>query len=265
MMAALGAAATPRLPLAAIAPSAAVAGTPDGGAEADAAAGSSRLALALSPREVLDRPASMLISEAILRGLERFPVGPPRSAECARRRKDVRAALPQLAKILERIDEAQRIGSGGTAGGSDGTAGAMADSEHTFQRRRTQWVLDRYCGLRFALRTLEAHDRLCRGSCGNQGERAVAWKGSEDDVVVEYSFLRDEIESRQAHAEDLLCRLEGSSFSLSGALVWSLLWLASPLVHLGGALAGCAYRPVALLRDGCSDRDRNHSIGVGAT
>lgn len=190
--------------------------------------------------QVPDRPGSQRISEAILWGLERFPLGPERSAACAKRRKDVRAALPQLARVLERTDEALRLKT------NSGEQGARA--EYGIHKQRVEWVLDRYKGLLFALRTLEAHDRLCRASSSIERPLAPSARAREEEIIAaEYALLRADIDSRQARAAGLLAQLEGNSFSFSQILAWTFLWLVSPVVYLGGSLASCAYRPVAMI------------------
>mmetsp|Transcript_37771 Transcript_37771/g.107903 ORF Transcript_37771/g.107903 Transcript_37771/m.107903 type:complete len:214 (+) Transcript_37771:45-686(+) len=193
--------------------------------------------------DALDKPASQLISEAILKGIDRYPVGRERRDECAKRRKEVRTALQRLYKVIERIDDAVRI---------KGDSEQFKHSEYKFHVRRAQWAVDRYKGLLFALRTLEGHDRLCRASLpASQASPQYpdARAKADDRVAEEYAMLSTDIEHHKAHAAKLVSQLEGSSFSFGQVLVWTLLWLTSPVTYVGGFMVSCAYRPIEQLTD----------------
>mmetsp|Transcript_93531 Transcript_93531/g.296776 ORF Transcript_93531/g.296776 Transcript_93531/m.296776 type:complete len:203 (-) Transcript_93531:91-699(-) len=180
------------------------------------------------PGEVLDTPASQLISEATLRGIDKFPVGRERRDECAKRRKDVRTALQHLYKVLERIEEVMRI---------KGDGDQFMQSERKLHARRAQWALDRYRGLLYALRTLEGHDRLCRNAL-----RRGAKAGADDRIAEEYRMLSKDIEVQQARAERIVSALEGADFSVSQVFVWTFLWAISPIMYLGSLLSCSSQR-----------------------
>lgn len=129
--------------------------------------------------DALEKPASQLISEAILNGIDKFPVGRERSSECTKRRKDVREALKKLDTVLDKIDFFARTKDGVRDEQlvPERQAGPYRDRQVLL--RRTQWVLDRYKGLLYALKTLEAHERLCRAASAPPRDRTSSSASSD--------------------------------------------------------------------------------------